>query len=256
MTSRLGARLGARGEAAGRIEACIVYDRSIARLRTPAGSTPPLELELGIDLPTPLADAADLLRPLRAKLERAELLAPAVGVVCRVPHIARARRVQLDLSRNRAASPDALPALLAELSAEIGADRMGVLEAVDAHRPEQRSRLAPVDRSRAGSAVDARGSPAPAASAAAACVGPTRLLPRPVSLGRFARGAVAMVDRQLFTIEDARFVMRLDGVEWWTDAPVSRDYLRARLVSSSAVAEGWVYVDRQTGEGWLQGWCE
>jgi protein ImuB len=168
-------------------------------------------------------------------------------VVCRVPHIARARRVQLDLSRNRAASPDALPALLAELSAEIGADRLGVLEAVDAHRPEQRSRLVPVDRARrAPSAEPPSGAP----------IGPTRLLPRPVSLGRFARGAVAMVDRQLFTIEEARFVMRLDGVEWWTDAPVSRDYLRARLVSSNAVAEGWVYVDRQTGEGWLQGWCE
>jgi protein ImuB len=174
----------------------------------------------------------------------------------RAPQIARARQVQLDLSRNRAASPDALPALLAELSAEIGADRVGVLEPVDAHRPEARSRLVPVPApSRAKAARAAEAKPARRSSSHAS-TGPTRLLPQPISLGRIARGAVALVDRQLFTIEEVHFVMRLDGIEWWTPSPVARDYARAWMVSGTTAAEGWVFVDRHTGEGWLQGWSE
>jgi protein ImuB len=93
------------------------------------------------------------------------------------------------------------------------------------------------------------------------------------------RGAIVAVDRQLFAIERMRFVMRLDGVEWWTASPASRDYVRAWLVagpskgaqasehppraprgvaeaSPSPAGEAWIYVDRTTGEAFLQGWCE
>ena len=87
-------------------------------------------------------------------------------------------------------------------------------------------------------------------------MGPTRLLPEPVALGRIGRKSVVLVDRQLYTIEELGFVMRLDGVEWWTPSPTARDYLRAWMVSGGTAAEAWVYVDRQTGEGWLQGWSE
>jgi protein ImuB len=288
MTSRVAARLAARGEACGRIEVAIAYDRSIARLRLAdrADETAPSGaqgrrageeedeegLRFHVELPAPLADQADLLRPLKARLERIELLAPAVGLGLVAAQIAPARRVQLDLSRDRSVDPDSLPALLAELSAEIGAERVGVLEIVDAHRPEARSRLVPVSEGqrRAGGAPE----PPCATEDPAAHEEPSRLLPRPIPLGRVGRGAIVAVDRQLFAIDRMRFVMRLDGVEWWTASPASRDYVRAWLVAGSGkgapggaargameaspcpAGEAWIYVDRTTGEAFLQGWCE
>jgi protein ImuB len=272
MTSRVSARLAARGEACGRLEVEIAYDRSIARLRSEgaaAGEAEAAELEEGalrfhIDLPAPLTEGGDLLRPLKARLERTELLAPAVGLRLVASGIAPARRVQLDLSRDRTVDPDTLPTLLAELSAEIGADRVGVLEIVDAHRPEARSRLVPVEQAERGRgwAPDFITAPTPFEE-------PARLLPRPIPLGRVGRGAIVAIDRHMYAIERMRFVMRLDGVEWWTAQPASRDYVRAWLASGSpggkppregaspsSSGEAWIYVDRATGEAFLQGWCE
>ena len=57
-------------------------------------------LRFHVDLPAPLSDAGDLLRPLKARLERTELLAPAVGLTLVASGIVQARRVQLDLSRD------------------------------------------------------------------------------------------------------------------------------------------------------------
>ncbi|WP_437783166.1 DNA polymerase Y family protein [Sorangium sp. So ce1097] len=305
MTSRIASRLAARGEACGRLNVAIAYDRSIARLRLgdreDDGAAALLEddergpsLRFHVDMPVPLSDAGDLLRPIKAKLERIELAAPAVGVHLIASRITRARQVQLDLSRDRSADPDSLPALLAELSAEIGQERVGVLELADAHRPEARSRLVPVE----DEAVAARPSAAARARAAAeraaaeqggSAVGgnadgaeppapePARLLPQPIPLGRVGRGAIVAVDRHLYAIERLSFVMRIDAVEWWTPTPASRDYARAWLVSgspsgraaparlgelrprdgasASSCGEAWIYVDRATGEAFLQGWC-
>lgn len=274
MTSRVSARLSARGEAVGRLEVEIAYDRSIAKMRVADAGRPLAEgedeegLRFHIELPAPLMDQGDLLRPLKARLEQIDLLAPAVGLRLAACRITPARKVQLDLSRDKSVDPDSLPALLAELSAEIGVDRVGVLEVVDAHRPEARSRLTPVGAVGEGRRAEGGDTEAPPFEL------PVRLLPKPVPLGRVGRGAIVAVDRQLFAIERMRFVMRLDGVEWWTSQPASRDYLKAWLVSGppqgrgpgaargaegqspSPAGEAWIYVDRATGEAFLQGWCE
>ncbi|WP_272459258.1 DNA polymerase Y family protein [Polyangium jinanense] len=267
MTSRFAARLGARGEACLSLVITIPLDRSIANLRDP-GKEP--VLSLSIELPSPLSDANDLHRALRAKLERAELFAPAVGVHLEVSQIVEARRIQIDLSRDKAVRPDALPALLAELSAEIGQDRVGLLEATHAHKPEARSKLVPVRD------LDQKRAPAQAGDLEAAedrdVPLPTRLFPTPVPIGRITKGAVVAVDNRLYAIESLRFVMRLDGVEWWTSSSASRDYGVAWLVPGATSGKGpagpkaegasraaglaWVFVDRTTGEGYLQGWCE
>ncbi|MDI1434981.1 DNA polymerase Y family protein [Polyangium sorediatum] len=267
MTSRFAARLGARGEACLSLVITIPLDRSIASLRDPAREP---VLSLSIDLPSPLSDAGDLHRALRAKLERAELFAPAVGVHLEVSQIVEARRVQIDLSRDKAVRPDALPALLAELSAEIGQDRVGLLEATHAHKPEARSKLVPVRD------LDQKRVPAQAGDLDAAedrdVPLPTRLFATPVAIGRITKGAVVAIDNRLYAIESLRFVMRLDGVEWWTSSAASRDYGVAWLVPGATSAKGpagskaegasraaglaWVFVDRTTGEGYLQGWCE
>ncbi|WP_437908159.1 DNA polymerase Y family protein [Sorangium sp. So ce327] len=299
MTSRIASRLAARGEACGRLNVAIAYDRSIARLRLGEreddGAAALLEddgrgpsLRFHVDMPVPLSDAGDLLRPLKARLERIELAAPAVGVHVIASRIARARRVQLDLSRDRSVDPDSLPALLAELSAEIGQERVGILEIADAHRPEARSRLVPASgeaamtrasaAARARAAAD-RGAAELAGGADAPALEPARLLAQPIPLGRVGRGAIVAVDRHLYAIERLSFVMRIDAVEWWTPTPASRDYARAWLVSgspsgkaaparlgelrpprdgasASSCGEAWIYVDRATGEAFLQGWCE
>ncbi|WP_437716639.1 DNA polymerase Y family protein [Sorangium sp. So ce448] len=300
MTSRIASRLAARGEACGRLNVAIAYDRSIARLRLgeredDGGAAALLEddgrgpsLRFHVDMPVPLSDAGDLLRPLKARLERIELAAPAVGVHVIASRIARARRVQLDLSRDRSVDPDSLPALLAELSAEIGQERVGILEIADAHRPEARSRLVPASgeaamtrasaAARARAAAD-RGAAEQAGGADAPALEPARLLVQPIPLGRVGRGAIVAVDRHLYAIERLSFVMRIDAVEWWTPTPASRDYARAWLVSgspsgkaaparlgelrpprdgasASSCGEAWIYVDRATGEAFLQGWCE
>ncbi|WP_437638007.1 DNA polymerase Y family protein [Sorangium sp. So ce854] len=300
MTSRIASRLAARGEACGRLNVAIAYDRSIARLRLgdreDDGAAALLEGDergpsqrFHVDMPVPLSDAGDLLRPIKAKLERIELAAPAVGVHLIASRITRARQVQLDLSRDRSVDPDSLPALLAELSAEIGQERVGVLEIADAHRPEARSRLVPVEDDVATARSSAAARARAAAEQGGSAVGgsadgaeppapePARLLPQPIPLGRVGRGAIVAVDRHLYAIERLSFVMRIDAVEWWTPTPASRDYARAWLVSgspsgraapgrlgdlrprdgasASSCGEAWIYVDRATGEAFLQGWC-
>jgi protein ImuB len=299
MASRASARLSARGEACTRLEVEIPLDRSIVRLRLAErpeaeaglpGDAPFVadaeRLRFHLDLPAPLAAEADLLRALRAKLERAELLAPAVGVLLRVAQIVPAPQVQLDLSRGKAADPDSLPALLAELSAEIGADRVGLLALEDAHRPEAASRLLPAT-------LDAEPRKKSAARAQLSLPGewsrpkeplppPARLLPAPIPLGKVTSGGVVAIgdsprgigagdEPHLFAITKMEHLMRLDGVEWWTRSPASRDYARAWLMSGSdeeargakgksaakaACAEALVYVVRKTGEMYLHGWYE
>jgi protein ImuB len=290
MTSRAAARLGARGEAAARIEVTLPLDRSIAALRLADRgedvSPDEGEIALGfhVDLPAPLAEEADLLRALRAKLERTELFAPAIGIRMVVPQIVSARRVQLDLGRGKALDPDKLPALLAELSADIGADRIGVLSIQDAHRPEGRSKLRPANvtsrtlRRDAQMAFPGTWSAPPPLDPA---LEPARMLPAPVPLGWIGKSSVIAVDQQLFAIDKLEFVMRLDKAEWWAHSPASRDYVRAWLSSGDelqrverltsveiapaggrngkvggASGEALIYVDRNTREAFLQGWCE
>jgi protein ImuB len=281
MASRLSARLAARGEACSRLEVELVLDRSIAALRAvsveppkprgaaklslvvDAAARPPVEpanravgearrdgpmLHLAVDLPAHLVAEADLVRALRVRLERVDLAAPVVSMRVVIPAIARARRVQLDLSRGSAADPDALPTLLAELSAEIGVERLGVLAALDAHAPERQSGLVAPDLSRD------RPYTAPPPHHPFGRV--TRLLPDPVPLGEFGLSRVVAVDQALMAVDARRFVLRLDEVGWWTAAPLSRDYLTAMFAAPPLAGEALVYVDRQRGLGFLQGWLE
>ncbi len=290
MTSRATARLNARGEAAARIEVTLPLDRAIAALRLAdrGEDVNPDEGEIAlgfhVDLPAPLAEEGDLLRALRAKLERTELFAPAVGIRMVIPQIVSAHRGQLDRGRDRAASPDKLPALIAELSADIGADRLGVLAIQDAHRPEARSKLRPANvtsrtlRRDAQMAFPGTWSAPPPLDPA---LEPARMLPVPVPLGRIGTNRVIVVDQQLFAIDKLEFVMRLDKAEWWAHSPAPRDYVRAWLTSGDELArverltsveiapaggrtgrvggasgEALIYVDRTTREAFLQGWCE
>lgn len=280
MSARASVRLHARGEGCSRVEVSFMLDASIARLRAQDASAPTTTAGFHVDLPAPLADEADLLRTIRAKLERTELPAPATAVRLRLSQIVPAPEVQLDLSRDRAADPDSLPALLAELSAEIGADRVGLLAEEDAHRPEVQSRFVPVSldgtSAKKAKREEQLSFPGAFSEKKDPIPPPARLLPAPIPLGKVAKGGVVAVgasakgpggDPQIFAIEKLEFLMRLDGVEWWKKTPASRDYARAWLVSGgdergarkkakAACGEALVYVVRKTGEMFLQGWYE
>jgi hypothetical protein len=173
---------------------------------------------------------------------------------------------QLDLSRVAAGvtascrGVEALPVLLAELTADIGKTQVGVLALHDAHRPERQSALVPAlpsvskrrgknKRAKPSKARPALRKAVPRPSNGAPA---TRLLPVPVALEAALRpGATLSIDRRLYSIERVLFEERLDSVEWWS-RPVSRDYLRLLLRGSGGVLEALVYVERDSGKRFLQ----
>lgn len=249
--SRLAARLGARGQAAAQLELELRYDAGIARLE---GIAPSVTFTL--ELPAPLVNAEDLLRPIRTKLEAVALTAPVIAIGLTASRVVRAQKTQLDLAhstpRAGGARPGELGALIAELMAELGPHRVGVLGVLDAHRPEARSTLRPV-------LGEARGLPAALATPG---VAPSRLLLAPVPIAKACPGARLQLGATAYLAEEVRFVMRLDAVEWWTQSPASRDYARvwlraegARTMSGQA-GQALIFVDRRTHAFFLHGWDE
>lgn len=261
LVSRAVSRLSARGQASGRAAVTLGFDRGILALHHRHESLEEDTLRamgaqrLDIELPMPLSTASDLLRAVHARLERLELPAPVVSVELALDGLTTKAQQQLDLHRKHRADPDALPTLLAELGAWVGTSRVGVMSLVDSHRPEARSRLVPVDptqlKRRRPDDENAKGT-----SAATREKAPTRILPCPLHVGRLAPGQLVNADRAMFTIAELEHTCRLDRVEWWSSRPVCRDYARSHLAQGDEHAEAWVYLDRLTGQGYLQGWFE
>jgi protein ImuB len=281
LTSRAIARLAARGQASGRASLRLGFDRGILALgrrnRTSrnehgGGVSYDAHQLLAIELPMPLSAEADLLRAVQAKIERLELPAPVISVELTLDDLTTKARQQLDLHRKHRADPDALPTLLAELGAWVGDRRVGVMSLVDSHRPETRSRLVPVApellRPRRTSHSE------PDVPAIESLPEPSRILPLPIHIGKVAPGCLVTAGHDLFAIEQLIHAGRLDRVEWWSPRPVCRDYARAQLQRTTISqtderlspapshdgqrdrAEAWIYLDRLTGQGYLQGWFE
>ncbi len=221
------------------------------------------ELELPLTLPVPLADEAELMQAWTSKLERLELPAPIRSLALTLDDLTPQRHHQLDLHRQRQRDPHALPTLLAELSAWLGPNRIGTLEVVPVHRPEQRSRLVPPDAER---------KPLPPAPSLLESE-PTRLLPTPLSLGApLSPDAQWFAGRHVFTLARLRLVQRLDAVEWWRPDPIHRDYSRATMrtthettssdhnahggPASAHYADGFVFVTPDHPVPRLHGWFD
>jgi protein ImuB len=263
LIARISARLEGRGESTPRVDLTLHLDASIAGLR---GASP--RVEQIIELPLPLSHAAELLSVVRARIESLRLAAPVRRAELTASRLERTPRVQLDLSRDRAPSPDALPLLLAELSAELGEGRVGVLSLQNSHIPESRGRLSPViglnrtspdragrasrPRARAGRKSEPGQPPAWPEHAPAP---PTRLLDVPVTIqGRVNRGGFVTIENTPFTVQQVVFAERLDDIGWWTGAPQSRDYAFVWLAGEEGGAEAWVMRDRRRKKIFLHGW--
>jgi len=263
LVSRLGARLEGRGEAVQALSLCLLYDRASARL----ANVPPT-MSLHFEFAAPLYRPEELFRVVASRLGRTTLAAPTVGLRIEARAITRALALQLSLSRyaaglggNSTKGPETLPVLLAELNADLGKDKVGVLEVQSSHRPERKSRLSPVTPSLLGS-PGVKKTRAQGAEAVLSRLDagenpgrvPVRLLPRPIPFeAPLRRGATVSVEHRLYTVESIDFERRLEAVEWWTEEPVSRDYLRVWLQNPNGGLEAIVYVDRGTGKRLIHG---
>lgn len=258
LVARVSARLAGRGEAAQKLVLVVSHDRAIARHQGV-----PEEKALVFDLASPLWRAEEMSRVIVSRLERTRLEAPSVGLRLEVPAIIRALGRQLELSRVSGGVTgqkglESLPVVLAELAADIGRERVGVLALADAHRPEKQAELVPaLPEPGALRPKKPRREPLPVRrlrSLAGSRLGaPTRLLPQPVPLEVALRvGATLCIDHRLYTIERIGFVERLEAVEWWTSAPVARDYLRLWLTGTEGGLDALIYVDRQSGKRFMQ----
>jgi protein ImuB len=180
-----------------------------------------------------------------------------------------------------------LSVLLAELESDVGPEGLGTLGLNYAFRPEARSVLEPVasptkTTSRRKSPAYSKGPHAQkkgqkktnarssskggsaqkrvAREAALYLSSPsferiTRLIKSPRPLGTSLHiGASFGMGTELYTIEHLRFIQRLDDVEWWTPEATSRDYFWAWLSSPGGGAEALLFVDRQSGDAFLQAW--
>jgi protein ImuB len=262
LVSRVSARLTGRGEAACSLTLSIVYDPGIARFHGEK-----TELVLRFKLAAPLYRADELRRVLSARLARTKLGAPSLEMRLSVPKLVPAVARQLELSQVlngttvsatsafSALSADEIPVLIAELSAELGEDKVGTLELCDSHRPEAKSKLRsaclePAAHSSSGSKKARLRKAEP--SFAELPGAPTRLLSEPCELhGPLRVGVSLAIDRSLYTIDHLCFEQRLDAVEWWGQAPVTRDYVRLWLQGASGGFEAVAYVDRSTGRRYL-----
>ena len=255
LVGRLSARLEGRGEAAQSLELFTPYDRSIAKLRNIAssgGGRPGLFFR--IELPSPLAKKSDLFRVLKSKLEKAILGAPVVGLSITAGQLTRAPRMQLFMGGDATIQndPGAMAVLLAELSAEIGRDNVGVLECKPVHRPEARTQLVALDELGPSPKSDIA-----VPRAASDVEFPTRLLPKPLPLEIMpGHPPTVVIDNQLFTWAGSGRPIRFDRIEWWTPASMSRDYMRVWLTTGKKNIEAWVFTDRHTGRTFLHGYYD
>lgn len=258
LTARLGSRLEGRGQAAQELQLTIQYDKGIVALRRreaaePTGErttpeAPPRDsLRIHFRLASPLSHAEDLERIVRSRLQRETLQAPACGLRLQVTAITEARQWQQSLNvegglgATLSSDPRTLAVLVAELSADIGSNAVGRLETRDSHLLEKSTRFVPIQRLTAegparGTRRDER-SDGPSfdaiASHAAEARVPTRLL-SPIEFNApLKEKEIVVIDRRAFVIESIQFEERLEAVEWWAASPVSRDYFRLWLSTTS-----------------------
>ncbi|HEY1695892.1 MAG TPA: DNA polymerase Y family protein [Polyangiaceae bacterium] len=222
LCDRMAARLRGRAMAAARLELVLGLDRALC------DGADPVNL-LAVVLPSPLAAAADLLAVVRTRLERHVLTAPVLRVSLRATELAAAEGRTLGLLDPEPRADRVLPRLVAELSADLGAARVGVLSLVDRWSPDERTRLVPYGAS----------PPSPRHPLTTSALEPTRLVvPRPVG-----RGA----------LRELHVLARYEAVEWWRRGHQRRDVASA-WVGAGEGALGW--LELRDDEDLLRGWFD
>jgi protein ImuB len=229
LSDRLAARLHGRALAAARLELVLTLDRALCE--DPCGH----RVALSMTLPSPIAQASDLLAVVRARLDGCSLEAPMLAVTLRAPELARPFARTLDLFEPEPKADRALPRLVAELHAELGGEAVGILALVDTWLPTERTRLVPYG-GQATAAVKHRH------ALAASALEPSRLVQS------------TLMPRMLTCVHH---LARVEALEWWRHTPTSHEFRRNDLFTA------WVArlpgppqaSDRPDGDGALA-WLE
>jgi protein ImuB len=265
LVAKISARLEGRGEACSRIECELQHDPAMARqLRAGAATV------LDFDLATPLHHESDLERIMKTRLQACELLAPTIGMRIQVSQLTHQMHRQLGLNgttteaSSHANGPwtQEFPVLAAELQADIGASCVGTLHTYPSHVPEDCSRFQPLFASSTVRTNKKLPKPRPSRSAHKLGLNPenerlTRLLPYPQRINVPLKvGETFALGSELYVIKELRFVRRLGEVKWWEESSVSRDYHWAWLRSAQGGTEALLFVDKKTGEGFVQAFCD
>ena len=221
---RLGGRLEGRGQGASRLELHFTLDRALL----PPGES--ASFVSSLTLPSPLCRAKDLLAVVRARLERLELPAPTLAVRLRASGLVALAPKTLHLFEPEAKAERALPRLVAELAAEWGEERVGLLALCDTWRLRERAVLVPLGAAPTAPPLSRLLSGAPE---------PTRLLPAPLPVAPHE-------------VVEPRLVLRLAYTEWWRRGGGPEDYLVGWVPSAASVG---LFCKREGGlflEGWLE----
>ncbi len=243
LCDRIAARHEGRAMAAARIELILSLDRAMLRSITSSGITDapdasddPATIVVALALPSPMARAVDLFAVLRARVDAHASThaarAPVRAVALRVPELARVDGRALDLFVAEPRADIALPRLAAQLAAEIGDARIGVLELCDTWIPEARTRLVP---------YRASGESSPSASSFVSHA------PEPSRVLGVGVAPPAPLTR-------TKLLARLEAIEWWRRGAAGAVDIVAAEMEGGIVA--WLEIDRVSGETRLRGWMD
>jgi protein ImuB len=254
LTAKIGARLEGRAMAAQSFRVTVFYDRSIARMRNA-----PLEWHSDFELVAPLYRAEELWKVTSSRLSQLKLSAPCVGLQFELLSLAHRQQRQLDFvqagSKLNGSTPEAMAVLFGELATVIGRHKFGVLALKDSHRPEQKSLLEPVEL--LPQAKEPSSYTKPQESDENTTLAPTRLLTPPLLLhGALKEGELWGFGLQVYTVKGFTFIQRIEGIEWWSKKPTSRDYYRVWLENPSGALEALVFFDRTTRKHYAQGFYD
>ncbi len=224
----LSCRLAGRALSIGRLEVVFELDRGLQP------SAPRAVLDLGLS--APLAEAGELLRVIRARLDSYTIEAPILAVTVRGTETVPRTSVATHLFVPESKAERIVPRLAAELTAELGPGTVGTLEIQNRWRPEVRSTLLPLGAARPWQAPRLVLPDSHDGTLLTGAPEPTRWLSRP-----FVSSARAEV------------VARIDSVEWWIDGLPPRAYGTAWIERVPATA--WVEVDER-GQVTVRGWMD
>ena len=230
LCDRLAVRLEGRAMGTGRLEIDLWLDRALCKGENPLSS-------IAVVIPAPVARAHDLFAVVRARLERHVLAAPVLRASLRACELVASQGRTRDLLSPEPKAERTLPPLVAELAAELGMGRVGVLELVDTWIPSQRTRIAPFNstsRERAGRA--------PTHPLETSALEPSRLLPSAPGLRLRSRVPAEELSEPLHLV-------RIEAVEWWRPPVPARDVITAWWSG----ALGWFEAGESVE---LRGWID
>lgn len=239
LCDRLAARLDGRSMSATALELVLELDRAMVEEGSAARAAMPLALA------APIHHAVHLVAVLRARLESFAIEAPVRAVVLRATEIVPRVGKPLHLLEPEPRAERVLPQLTAELAADLGDDRVGVLELTDSWVPEKRTALVPLAsrarRGGGGGGGGARNARRGAVDLVGEAVEPSRILSTPLP-------------RPRAPLHAPRLLARTEGVEWWRAGRRVIDHVAAWLDGVEAVA--WLEVDTSTGKATVRGWLD